>query len=320
MNSEKDFFLAVILGPTAVGKTELSLRIADSLKAEIISADSMQVYREMDIGTAKAGSSVRREIPHHMLDIISPEEEFSVAEYQKQVDKLIPEIYSREHLPLMVGGTGLYIRAVTEGFMLPDMDKDKKLREKLKQKASQNGNKAVHQKLAEIDPELAEKLHPNDLRRVIRGIEIYRQTGRTKTYFRKKQEDRPPRYKYIKFGLTRPREELYNRINKRVDKMMESGLEKEVRFLYENYSLSKTALQAVGYKELIKYFTGDCDKEEAIRLIKRNTRHLAKKQLTWFKRDPDIIWFNVSQKDSSAIKDEIIEKIKKKSSLDFLEY
>ncbi|MFW5984968.1 MAG: tRNA (adenosine(37)-N6)-dimethylallyltransferase MiaA [Halanaerobiaceae bacterium] len=310
MKNQRNFPLAVILGPTAVGKTELSLKLAGEVNIEIISADSMQVYREMDIGTAKAGPEIREKIPHHMLDIINPEEQFSVAEYQNKVDEIIPQICNRDHLPVMVGGTGLYIRAVTEGFMLPEMEKDKQLRERLQKKAKNEGNKAVHSKLAEVDPQLAEKLHPNDLRRVIRGLEIYQQTGKTKTYFKKMQQERPPRYRVLKIGLKRPREKLYERINRRVDLMMEQGLEKEVCELYQKYDLSQTALQAVGYKELINYFTGQYDKKEAIRLIKRNTRHLAKKQLTWFKRDESIKWFDLSKLTYKQVNEKCVKLIK----------
>lgn len=301
--------LPVVLGPTAVGKTDLSLQIAKKLNCEIISADSMQIYHNMDIGTAKVSPDIRKIIPHHMIDIISPEKEFSVAEYQKNVDKKIKNIVSTGKIPLMVGGTGLYIKAVVKGFLLPEMEKNQDLRQKLRKKASKEGNRAVHKELAKIDPRLAEKLHPNDLRRVIRGIEIYHQTGKTKTYFKKMQQQKKSRYKNIKIGLTRPRKNLYQRINQRVDKMMARGLMNEVKKLYTTYDLSKTALQALGYKEIIKHLDGEYNKKEAVRRIKRNTRHLAKKQLTWFKRDDDIYWFDVAHEEKQVILPEIISLI-----------
>ncbi len=294
--------LLVILGPTAVGKTELSLSLAHEVKGEIISADSMQVYRGLDIGTAKVSPDERKEVPHHLIDIIEPDQEFSVADFQEMVDRLIPQICNRGRLPMMVGGTGLYIKAVVEGFMLPEMETDRELRRKLRKKAREYGNKHVHQMLEEIDPELAAKLHPNDLRRIIRGIEIYHQTGQTKTYFKKKQEKESGRYRALKIGLLREREELYQRINQRVDKMIADGLIAEVKSLLAGKTeLSKTARQALGYKEIIDFLNGEYDLEEAVRLIKRDTRHYAKKQLTWFKRDDDIHWLNCSELSSAKI-------------------
>ncbi len=310
MEDDKRYFLPVILGPTASGKTELSLKIAEKFNAEIISADSMQIYKDMNIGTAKVSTEIQNNIPHHMLDIVTPDREFSVADYQKKVDKLIPDIYRRKKIPLMVGGTGLYIKAVTEGFLLPEMDSNEKLKRKLRKLAKEKGNKFVHNKLAKIDPRLAEKLHPNDLRRVIRGIEIFVQTGKTKTFYTNKQKS--PRYRILKIGLYREREELYRRINRRVDKMIEKGLIEEVKYLCNNYNLSKTARQALGYKEIISYLEGEIDPGEAVRIIKRDTRHYAKKQFTWFKRDKSINWFNLSQMEVVEVNEECISLIKNK--------
>ena len=304
--------LIIILGPTAVGKTELSLQFAKEIEAEIISADSMQIYRKMNIGTAKVSRKIRKKIPHHLINIISPEEEFSVANYKKRVDKLIPSIHSNNKYPLMVGGTGLYIKSVVEGFLLPEMEKNTDLRKKLRNEANKHGNKYVHNKLKKIDPDLAEKLHPNDLRRVIRGIEIYRQTGKTKTYYIKKQQNEPENYNTLKIGLTRNREKLYNRINQRTDKMIDNGLLKEVKYLLKNYSLSKTARQALGYKEIINYLQEKYSLEKAINEIKKGTRHLAKKQLTWFKRDKNINWINLSKTKKSQALSEILQLFSEK--------
>lgn len=306
--------ILALVGPTAVGKTKLSLRLAQDLKGEIISADSMQIYKGMDIGTAKASREERDLVSHHLIDIVDPDEEFSVADFQEEVDELIPKIDQQGKLPMLVGGTGLYVKSVIEGFIFPDMEKDWDLRNRLEEEAEEKGTEYVHDKLKEIDPKLADKLHPNDLRRVIRGIEVYRQTGKTSTHFKEKAKERPPRYDAVKIGLFREREKLYERINKRVDQMIDQGLIEEVRSLYQQgYDLELTSMQALGYKQLINHFEGEYDLEEAIRLIKRDTRHFAKRQLTWFKRDDDIKWFDVGEYEFeelvTAVKSEISEAL-----------
>jgi tRNA dimethylallyltransferase len=304
--------IVALVGPTAVGKTELSLQLAQDLDGEIISADSMQIYKGMDIGTAKASTQERELIPHHMLDIIEPEEEFSVADYQEQVDQLIPEIVERNNLPMLVGGTGLYVKSLIEGFIFPDMETDWDLRDRLEEEAEEHGTEYVHDKLKEIDPKLADKLHPNDLRRVIRGIEVYRKTCKTSTHFKEKAKERPPRYQAVKIGLTRDREKLYERINQRVDLMMEEGLFEEVKELYESgCDLELKSMQALGYKQLINHFEGEYDLEEAIRLIKRDTRHFAKRQLNWFSRDDEIIWFDVGEYDFEELVAAVKKEIRK---------
>ena len=303
--------ILAIVGPTAVGKTKLSLRLAQDLDGEIISADSMQIYKGMDIGTAKASPDERERVPHHLIDFIEPDEEFSVADFQARVDELIPAIDERGKLPMLVGGTGLYVKAVIQGFIFPDMETDWELRDRLEAEAEEKGTEYVHDKLKEIDPKLADKLHPNDLRRVIRGIEVYRKTGKTTTHFKEKAKERPPRYNAVKIGLMREREKLYERINKRVDKMIEEGLIEEVRELYQQgYDLELTSMQALGYKQLINHFEGEYDLEEAIRLIKRDTRHFAKRQLNWFKRDDEIKWFNPADYEFETLVAEVKEEIK----------
>ncbi len=304
--------LLVITGPTAVGKTELSLRIAEKYNGEIISADSMQIYRYMDIGTAKVGLKERENIKHHLIDIINPDEEFSVAEYQKRVDILIPEILERKALPVLVGGTGLYIKAVVDGFLFPEMEKDEELRYSLERDADRYGSEYLHDRLKEIDPELAKKLHPNDRRRIIRAIEIYEKTGYNYSYYMRKQEERPSRYNTLKIGLIRDREELYSRINKRVDLMIEKGLVEEIKNLFElGYNLSITAFQGLGYKEIIGYLEQKYSLEEAVRILKKNTRNYAKRQISWFKREKDINWFNLSTLDGDMVYEKIIELIDK---------
>ena len=288
--------LLIIVGPTAVGKTEFSLSLAQEIRGEIISADSMQIYQRMDIGTAKPSFREQAMVKHHLIDCIPPDQEFTVADYQKQVDELIPIIRERGAIPMLVGGTGLYVQAVTEGFMFPEMETDWAFREEMHQLAEARGTQAVHDLLREVDPELAEKLHPNDLRRVIRGIEVFRQTGQTTSYFQKRAQAEPPRYNTIKIGLTRPREELYERINLRVDAMIEAGLLKEVADLLAlGYSPDLISMQGLGYKEIVTYLTGQATLTDAVDLLKQNTRHFAKRQITWFKRDAEIVWFDPGQ-------------------------
>ncbi len=304
--------LLIITGPTAVGKTELSLKIAEELQGEIISADSMQIYRYMDIGTAKASAEERKRVRHHMIDIINPDETYSVADYQQEADRLIREICARGSLPIMVGGTGLYIRAVIQGFLFPEMETNHQLRAELTEMARKYGNEYLHQKLAEIDPEHARKIHPNDLRRIIRAIEIFQETGHNMTYYLEKQKYTPPRYNTLKIGLIREREELYDRINKRVDLMIKKGLVEEVKNIIKaGFNMSATALQGLGYKEIIGYLKGDYPLEEAIRILKKNTRNYAKKQITWFNREKDLHWFNLTGKSDIKVYQEIMALISK---------
>lgn len=288
--------LMVILGPTAVGKTEFAITLAQQIDGEIISADSMQIYKKMNIGTAKPTEEEMKLIPHHLVDCIMPDQEFTVADFQQRVDQIIPEISRKNFIPMLVGGTGLYIQALTAGFLFPEMKTDWELREKLHHLAKERGNESVHAQLKQVDPELADKLHPNDLRRVIRGIEVYQQTGKRSSYFHQLAKKQPERYNTIKIGLQRPREELYQRINLRVDLMIEQGLVEEVeQLLEEGYSPNLVSMQGLGYKEIVGYLRGDYDLTRAIYLLKRNTRHFAKRQLTWFNRDDSVIWFNLTE-------------------------
>lgn len=290
------FPLLTIAGPTAVGKTDFALTLAREIKGEIISADSMQIYEKMNIGTAKPSPEEMAIVPHHIVDCISPDQEFTVADFQVRVEALIPEICYRGAIPMLVGGTGLYFQAVLEGFIFPEMDTDWEFREEMHRLAEIKGTQVVHDRLREVDPELANKLHPNDLRRVIRGIEVYRQTGKTTTYFQKRAEEQPPKYNTIKIGLRRDRQELYDRINYRVDLMIENGLMEEVKgLLDEGYSPELISMQGLGYKEIVGYLHGEYDLKEAIYRLKRDTRHFAKRQLTWFKRDKEIHWLNPAE-------------------------
>lgn len=303
--------LIVLTGPTAVGKTELSLKLAEKADAEIISADSMQIYKEMDIGTAKASAAERDQIKHHLIDFLSPEADYSVSQFQDDCDQAVREIKSRSKIPMLVGGTHLYLRAVLEGFMLPEIEPDYELRQKLEDLGETEGTEAVHQILAKKDPKTAKKLHPNDLRRVIRAVEIYEQTGKTKSYFKKKQQEREPRYTAYKFALIRSRENLYQRINQRVDQMMEAGLLKELQSILNRYpNLSDTAQQALGYKELISHLKGEISLEKAVYEIKKRSRHFAKRQLTWLRKEDNLIVFNIEDEDKDNILKTMLKLIK----------
>lgn len=289
--------ILVIVGPTAVGKTQLAIMVAKMVDGEIISADSMQVYRDMDIGTAKPSLEERAGVPHHLIDIVPPSRDFTVAEYQELAEIAIADINKRGKVPILTGGTGLYVRAVIDGFDFPGSE-DLALREKLAEYARVHGQDALHQKLAEVDPVTAQRLHPNDTRRVIRALEVYQLTGVPLSRHLAKQEGRAQRHPAVMFGLTRDRQELYRRCDLRVDRMLENGLLDEVKRLLDlGFDPRSTALQAIGYKELIGYLEGEYDLEEAVRLLKRNTRRYAKRQFTWFLRDPRIRWINLDDVD-----------------------
>ena len=277
--------LVICAGPTASGKTALSTELASRLDGEIISADSMQIYKYMDIGTAKPDESEKRGVPHHLMDFVLPTEDYSLADYAAAAHSAIREVYSRGKLPIMVGGTGLYIDTVSENISLNAPGEDKKLREELEKSAKENGNAFVHEMLKEIDAESYAKLHENDLRRVIRAIEIYKTTGKTIGEYNKESRAGKKLYDSLGFIIEWDRDTLYGRIDKRVDGMLEAGLSKEVERLLEmGLKEENTAMQAIGYKELVQYFRGRCSLDEATENIKRESRRYAKRQITWFKR------------------------------------
>lgn len=288
--------LVVIAGPTATGKSEVAVEVALRLDGEIISADSMQVYRGMDIGTAKLSPEERKKIPHHLIDVVDPAENYSVANFQEQASQLIKDIHSRNKLPILAGGTGLYINAVIDDYYFPSGLLNSEVRQHLAQIGKEMGPEALHRRLAEIDPESAARIQPNDLRRIVRALEVFHLTGQPLSTFHRKKDFSPPRYHLAMFGLYCPRHILYERINQRVEEMVRRGLVEEVKkLLREGCAPSATALQAVGYKEIIDYLHGYYNLETAVELIKRNTRRLAKRQMTWFKRDKRIRWFDITQ-------------------------
>jgi len=283
----------VIVGPTAVGKTKLSIELAKCLKSEVISGDSMQVYKGMDIGTGKVTAEEKAGIPHHMLDIKYPDEPFSTAEYQRLVRSSIEKINEKEKIPILVGGSGLYIKSVLYDYDFTNRKRNTHITKKLEKRLKEEGKEALYRELKQIDAEQAKKIHPNNSRRVIRALEIYETTGFTMSEIHKQQETSPI-YNHFIIGLEMERETLYNQINNRVDKMLEEGLVKEVARLYESGYEDCQSMKAIGYKELIPYVKGETDLETATETLKRNSRRYAKRQYTWFKNQMDINWYHIA--------------------------
>lgn len=293
--------LLVIAGPTASGKTALAIEIAKKIDGEVISADSMQVYKEMNIGTAKPDAAEMDGVPHHLLDIIPPDTDFSLEQFVRLAHSAIRDVHARGKVPILAGGTGLYIDTVIENRPLSENSFDPAVRHALETRWESDGGEAIYAELEKVDPEAAVHLHPNEKRRILRALEIYYTTGETKTSHLQKKSEKI--YDYFVFALELPREILYNRINRRVDLMLSAGLVPEVEKVYASLRGTKrTALQGVGYKEIIWYLEGRATFEEAVALLKRNTRRLAKRQMTWFRANPDIIWL-----DGQKCKEELTE-------------
>ncbi|MCE5196012.1 MAG: tRNA (adenosine(37)-N6)-dimethylallyltransferase MiaA [Negativicutes bacterium] len=292
---EKLARVAVIVGPTGVGKTAISLRLAERFNAEIVSADSMQIYRGMNIGTAKASAAERARIPHHCIDFLPITERYSVAQYQKDARAAITQIQQRGKLPILVGGSGLYVRAALEPYDFSQAKLDLSLRSALQRRAAQEGNLSLLNELAQIDSQTAAKLHVNDTKRIIRALEVYYSSGQPISLAEQETKDAAPLYQVLYLGLTRPREELYARIEQRIDAMFEQGLPEEVRQLIgQGLTESLPAGQALGYKEFFPYFRAEISLAEVAALLKQNTRRYAKRQLTWFRANPEIHWFDLS--------------------------
>lgn len=275
-----------------MGKTELALRIAARIGGEIVSVDSRQVYRKMDIGTAKPTQEQLKFVPHHMINCANPDDPFSVADYQRGADQAISEICQRGKVPMLVGGSGLYFRSVVDGlFDGPQADAD--LRQKFRQEAEELGIEHLYARLEALDPEAAGKIHHNDLMRIIRALEVYEKTGKRISDLRQQWKSSETRHEFAAFGLTRPRDALYERIEARVDRMVAEGLLDEARALSE-YSRDLPAMKCLGYKEIFSFLDGEYDLDEAVMLIKRNTRRFAKRQLTWFRKDKRIKWIDLA--------------------------
>ncbi|MBU2524856.1 tRNA (adenosine(37)-N6)-dimethylallyltransferase MiaA [Patescibacteria group bacterium] len=280
--------LIVILGPTASGKTSLSVQLAKQLNGAIISTDSRQVYRGMDIGTDKITQEEMAGIPHHLLDVAGPDQDFTLANFRELAEHEIDVIHKKGQIPFLAGGTALYIDAITKNYDMPCVPPNKKLREKYEKMAEKNGKQAVYDYLISIDPENAEKIHPNNLRYVIRAIEIFETTGKPKQ--NKVKEDR--KYHVLKIGINRPRKQLYDRINARVLTQVDRGILAELHKLLENCPRNAPSMSSLGYKEYFPYIDGKISLEEAQETLQKNTRNYAKRQMTWFRKDNDINWLN----------------------------
>jgi len=286
----------VIVGPTASGKTRLSIELAKKINGSVVSADSMQIYRYMNIGTAKPSKAEMEGIEHYMIDVADPGENFSVAKYREMALDSIQKIIDENKNPVIVGGTGLYINSLLYNINFSETICDSELREALRAEASEKGNRYLHEKLKAIDPQAASRIHENDIKRIIRAIEVYTHTHRTITEHERMSRLEPPPYKYITYGLNWDRKKLYERINKRVDMMIENGLIDEVKKLVESgYDRSSTAMQAIGYKEVLNYLEGKTSLEETIYIIKRDTRRYAKRQMTWFRKMQEIKWIDIDE-------------------------
>lgn len=291
--------LLVLLGPTAVGKTALSIELAKRLDAEILSGDSMLVYRGFDIGTAKPTMEERQGIVHHLIDVREPQERYSVQDFQAEASRLIEEITARGKLPFLVGGTGLYVQSLVEGYRFNAASGDPAYRKALERIGEEQGTVAVYAMLQRLDPAAAISIHPNNFRRVVRALEVAHSGKET---ISREKEQEPPYCAYV-IGLERPREELYARINERVDLMMEQGLEEEVRHLLEHgVTRDMQAMQGIGYKELAAYLAGETTREEAVEAVKLATRHFAKRQGTWYRRMKYIHWYDAREPQGAILK------------------
>ena len=284
--------LIILAGPTAVGKTALSIRLAKETGAEIISADSMQVYRGMDIGSAKITKEEMAGVPHYLVDVLEPEEDFNVVRFQNMAKDAAAKIWSKGKIPLVVGGTGFYIQALLYDIDFTENDGDESYRRELEKKASdEQGALELYEMLRNTDPKSAQEIHPRNIKRIIRALEFYRQTGKKISEHNEIQRQKESPYNYAYFVLNDERGRLYERIDRRVDLMMEQGLLEEVRALRERgVRKDSTAMQGLGYKELYAYLDGEYPLDEAVRIIKRDTRHFAKSQITWFKREKNVVW------------------------------
>ena len=288
--------LIVLTGPTAVGKTSLSIYLAKAVNGEIISADSMQVYKGMDIGSAKIRKGEMQGVTHYLVDILEPEEEFHIVKFQELAKAALEEIYAKGKIPILVGGTGFYIQAVTRDIDFTQAEQETSYREELEQFAKEKGAEYLHEKLREVDSKSAENIHANNVKRVIRALEFYHQNGTPISEHNEEQKQQTSPYNLAYFVLTAPREILYERIDRRVDQMMEEGLLEEVKSLRERgCHRGMVSMQGLGYKEILAYLEGEYPLEEAVRILKRDTRHFAKRQLTWFRREQDVIWVDKEQ-------------------------
>ena len=310
--------LIVLTGPTAVGKTSLSIALARAVEGEIISADSMQVYKHMDIGSAKIKKEEMEGIPHYLIDVLEPDEEFHVVRFQEMAKEAMKEIYSKGKIPILTGGTGFYIQAVVKDIDFSQDTEKSSVRERLENLAQEKGGEYLHELLAQRDPESAEKIHPNNIKRVIRALEYYELTREKISLHNEREGEKVSPYNTAYFVLNDHRERLYEKIDRRVDQMLDEGLVEEVRRLAQmGYTRDMVSMQGLGYKEILAYLEGEYSLEEAVYVLKRDTRHFAKRQLTWFRREKDVIWVNKPDfdYDDKKILEYILENCKKRGIL-----
>lgn len=295
--------LVILTGPTAVGKTALSIALAKGIGGEIISADSMQVYRRMDIGSAKITPEEMAGVPHHLIDVLEPDQEFNVVVFQKLAKRAAAEIDGRGHIPILVGGTGFYIQALLYDIDFTENDEDTALRRSLEELAQREGSEALYERLRAVDPESCESIHAHNIKRVVRAIEFYEKTGKKISEHNREQRQNESPYNFAYFVLTDSRDRIYHRIDERVDLMMAQGLLEEVRVLRESgCRKDMVSMQGLGYKELLSYLEGEISLDEAVYLIKRDTRHFAKRQLTWFRREKEVTWIDKTVFDQDSQK------------------
>ena len=307
--------LLILTGPTAVGKTALSISLAKAVGGEIISADSMQVYRGMDIGSAKIKKEEMQGVPHFLIDELEPDEAFHVVKFQSLAKKYMREIWERGHIPILTGGTGFYIQAVLYDIDFTQNEADPNYREKLERIAKEKGSHVLHEKLLAVDPVSAREIHENNIKRVIRALEFYKETGIPISKHNEQERKKESPYQFAYFVLNDNRAHLYEKINQRIDQMMQDGLLEEVKRLKaRGFTRDMVSMQGLGYKELLDYLEGKFSLEEAVEILKRDTRHFAKRQITWFKREKDVIWINKEEYDykEEKIQKAILSQLKKR--------
>ena len=315
-NRENKKPLIILTGPTAVGKTNASIGLAKQLSCEIISADSMQVYKYMDIGSAKIMPDEMQGVPHYLVDELSPGDEFSVVRFQQMAKEAMKKIYANGHIPLVVGGTGFYIQALLYDIDFEDTCEDTDYRTQLEAQANELGNEWLLEEVRKVDPASAEAIHANNTKRLIRALEYFKLTGRPISEHNERQRQKASPYNFCYFVLNRDRSELYRRIDLRVDQMMEQGLLKEVESLKKmGYDRSFVSMQGLGYKEILAYLDGECTLDEAVNQIKQSTRHFAKRQLTWFRRERDVTWLDVDGLTNEQVLKKLTEQCKEKLHL-----
>ncbi len=310
--------LIILTGPTAVGKTKASIGLAKAVGGEIISADSMQVYKGMDIGSAKIRTEEMEGVSHYLVDVLRPDEEFHVVRFQEMAKQAMKEIYRKGKIPILVGGTGFYIQAVLYDIDFSENDEDEVYRKELEACAAEHGTKVLHDQLKAVDPKAAEEIHANNVKRVIRALEYFHQTGQPISAHNEQQRQKKSPYQFAYFVLNDERAHLYERINLRVEQMMENGLLEEVKQLQnEGYNRNMVSMQGLGYKEILAYLDGEYTLDEAVAVIKRDTRHFAKRQITWFRREKEVIWLNKQQfdYDENKILEEMLRILKEREIL-----